>query len=81
MEAKLETLLNKFETLVTRFEKAQGVGEEPAHAGTQSKILRGFDNEIAPKIKPFQELADKVGGEIVPNIVFILLNNVDQPIH
>ena len=78
MESRLEQLLNKFESLVQRFETAQdgaqGTASTASSAPTggvapQSKLLRNFDTEVLSKIKPLQDAAEKLGGDIIPKIV------------
>ena len=75
---QLAQLISKLEGLVDRFERAQG-GSQPA-LPTASKaapsgssqlntLLKDFDNEVISKIKPFEDAAKALGGDIIPTIV------------
>jgi hypothetical protein len=77
-----QALLAKFESLVERLERverAQGIAvpaqpAQPSSGGSSSQLnglLKDFDNEVTSKIKPLEDAAAAIGGDIIPTIVRI----------
>jgi hypothetical protein len=71
MESQFSSLLNRLESLVTRFEAAQGGAPVPAKtaapaggSSTLNNLLKEFDAQVASKIKPMEDAAAVLGADI-----------------
>ena len=54
MESRLESLLNRFETLISRAEQTQGSQQTPETGpSSPSKIARDYGNHVLCKVKDF----------------------------
>ena len=78
----LAQLISKLESLVDRFERAQGgasgtaqpvASPAPKAAATGSSkltsLLKEYDTNVVSKIKPFEDATNALGGEIITTIV------------
>ena len=79
MESQLSSLISKLETLVNRFETAQGGVPVATTTAVQAKpiasvnhLLKDFDTEVISKIKAFEDAATTLGGDIIPTIVRLI---------
>ncbi len=76
MESKMEGLLTRFESLINRFEQAQGSAPSkttssaaPAKAGANSHLIAAFEKDVLSKVKAFEENAQLMRSEIAESIV------------
>lgn len=75
MESKLESLLDRFEALVSRMESSNGPSTAPqtttqkptgsSSSSGQAKIVKDFENEVLSKVKPFEDAALALESETV----------------
>ena len=81
--AKFESLVDRLERVerATGIAPAQPQSHPPAQAAPPKAaaagnsqlqdLLNGFDKDVASKIKPLEDAANAIGGEVVPKIVSI----------